>query len=45
MAGFRAHSPSFGNDTLYKEQRLEEGKDKESIQSRTTPDPSHHMGK
>ena len=26
-------------------QRKEEGKDQESIQSSTTPDPEHHMGK
>ena len=26
-------------------QRKEEGKDQESIQSSTTPDPGHHMGK
>ena len=25
--------------------RKEEGKDQESIQSNTTPDPGHHMGK
>ena len=26
-------------------QSKEEGKDQESIQSSTTPDPGHHMGK
>ena len=26
-------------------QNKEEGKDQESIQSSTTPDPGHHMGK
>ena len=28
-----------------KYQSKEEGKDQESIQSRTRPDPGHHMGK
>ena len=30
---------------MHKVKSKEEGKDQESIQSNTTPDPGHHMGK
>ena len=29
----------------FKDHRVKEGKDQESIQSSTTPDPGHRMGK